>query len=91
MKDMARGIYAIEDIFDYKDKLSEQQKKVLVRHCNRYEIRPDICAWYDDWEDFCSDWCDYIGYTKTEARKLLHSDTGEFCIFGSGEIVRLRQ
>ena len=86
---MAKGIFKIEDINDYQNRLTEGQKKVVIRHCNRYEVNPDICAWYDDWEDFCSDWCSSeIGYTKTQARELLHGGVGEFCIFNNGEIVR---
>lgn len=87
---MTKRLYKIEDIDDYKDRLTEEQKKVLIRHCNRYEINPEICAWYDNWEDFCSDWCsDDVGLTRTEARERLNEGTGEFCRFGNGEIVRL--
>jgi len=86
---MAKGIYEIKNIDDYKNRLTEYQKKILIRHCNRYEIKPVIIAWYDDWEDFCSDWCEQIGYTRTEARKRLNSGNGEFCKFSNGEIVRL--
>ena len=89
---MARGIYKIADIDDYQNRLTEDQKKRLVTHCNRYEIKPEICAWYDNWEDFCSDWCDEIGCTRTEARERLNGDMdnkGEFCKFSNGEIVRL--
>ena len=85
---MARGLYNITDIDDYQNRLTEEQKKALIRHCNRYEIKPVICAWYDDMEDFFSDWCG-IGYTRTEARKLYHGGKGEFCTFNNGEIVRL--
>ncbi len=45
---------------------------------------------YSDWEDFCSDWCnENIGYTRTQARKLLHGGKGEFVIFSNREIIRL--
>lgn len=50
----------------------------IIRHVKRYNIDPEICAWYSDWEDFCSDWCDGCGYTRTEARRLLHGGKGEF-------------
>ncbi|HCL4479928.1 TPA: hypothetical protein N2D99_001995 [Clostridium botulinum] len=87
---MAKGIYNINDIDDYMDKITGEQKKVLIKHCNRYEINPEICAWYSDWEDFCSDWCnENIGYTRTQARKLLHGGKGEFVIFSNREIIRL--
>lgn len=87
---MAKGLFNVEDISDYQTRLTEEQKKSLIKHCNRYEIKPIICAWYDDWEDFCSDWCsENIGYTRTQARELLHGGKGEFVIFSGGEIVRL--
>jgi len=86
---MAKGIYKVEDIDDYQNRLTEDQINRLIRHCNRYEVAPNICAWYDDWEDFCSDWCDEIGYTRTEARERLNFGKGEFCKFSNGEIVRL--
>lgn len=83
-------MYKISDIDDYQDRLTQEQAQALIKHCNRYEIKPVICAWYDDWEDFCSDWCsENIGYTKTQARKLLHGGKGEFKIFSNDEIVRL--
>lgn len=81
--------YSINDIDDYQNRLTEEQKKKLIKHCNRYHIQPTICAWYDDLEDFFSDWCDNCGYTRTEARKIYHGGKGEFCTFSTGEIVRL--
>lgn len=62
-------------------RITEDIKQKIEKHAKRYGIRPEIeiCAWYQDWEDFCSDWCSKtIGYTKTEARKLLHGGIGEF-------------
>lgn len=49
----------------------------IGKHAMRYMLHGDICAYYKDMEDFFSDWCS-IGYTRTEARKLLHSGHGEF-------------
>lgn len=49
----------------------------IEKHLKRYDLN-SICAYYYDWDDFCSDWCDEIGYTKTEARSLLHGGKGEF-------------
>lgn len=62
----------------------------IDRHAKRYRINPDICAWYRDWEDFCSDWCDpRIGYTRTQAREILHGGIGEFMFLPEGKgIVR---
>ncbi len=60
----------------------------INKHAKRYGIRAEICAWYSDWEDFCSDWC-YIGYTRMQARKLLHGEIGEFMFLPNGNgIVR---
>ncbi len=57
---------------------TEEIKYKIEKHAKRYNIKVEICAWYEDWKDFCSDWCDNLGYTKTEARKLLHGGIGEF-------------
>lgn len=59
-------------------KVTDDIKKRIERHAKRYEINAEICAWYKDWNDFCSEWCDELGFTKTEARKLLHGGIGEF-------------
>ena len=59
-------------------KVTDQIKDKIEGHAKKYNIDPEICAWYKDWEDFCSDWCDHIGYSRTEARKLLHGGKGEF-------------
>lgn len=58
--------------------VTDDIKKKIEKHAARYNIAPVICAWYSDWEDFCSDWCDGLGYTRTEARKILHGGRGEF-------------
>jgi hypothetical protein len=87
---MTKNNYKVSDIDDYQKKITEEQSEALIRHCNRYDIKPEICAWYDDLEDYFSDWCsESIGYTRTEARKLLHGGKGEFKTFSNGEIVRL--
>ena len=85
---MAKEIYTIEYIKDYQNRLTDEQKKKVVKHCNRYEIKPNICAWYDDWEDFCEDWCNDCGYSRTEARQILNGGVGEFLIFPNKEIIR---
>lgn len=58
--------------------VTDDLKKKIEKHAARYNIVPAICAWYSDWEDFCSDWCDGFGYTRTEARKILYGGRGEF-------------
>lgn len=82
--------FSVSDIEDYQNRLSEEQNKPLVRHCNKYGIKPEICAWYDNMEDFYSDWVDGVGYSKEEAKSLLVvNDGGEFKKFKNGSIVRL--
>lgn len=60
--------------------LTKEIEQKIEKHAKRYGIKAEICAYYEDWEDFCSDWCDFCGYTRTEARKLLHGGKGEFMI-----------
>jgi len=83
--------YLLDDIDDYQNRLSDEQKKLVLRHCNRYDIDPVICAWYDDKNDFYSDWCDEIGYSKSDANDLLsnkNGNEGEFKKFKDGQIIR---
>jgi len=59
--------------------LTEDIKKKIEKHAKRYGIKAEICAWYQNLKDFYSDWCsENIGYTKTEAKRLLHGGIGEF-------------
>ena len=44
-------------------KLTDTIKQKIEAHAARYHIKAEICAWYSDWEDFCSDWCDICGYS----------------------------
>jgi len=53
-------------------------EKKIIAHAKRYNISGDICAYYHDWEDFCSDWCDGCGYSRSEARMIFHGGIGEF-------------
>ena len=57
--------------------LTEDLLLAIGKHAMRYVLKSDICAYYTDLEDFFSDWTG-IGYTKTEARALMHEGTGEF-------------
>ncbi len=82
-------MYDYTAIEDYKNRLTESQKELLLKHCNSYGIKPEICAWYDNMEDFYSDWTS-VGYSKTDAKSLLSvNDGGEFKKFKNGSIVRL--
>ena len=58
--------------------VTDDLKKKIEKHAARYNIVPAICAWYSNWEDFFSYRSDNLGYTKTEARKILHGGIGEF-------------
>lgn len=82
--------YTVEDVKDYLEYLTEDQLKLIVRHCHRYGIKPDLCAWYEDMEDFFSDWCDHVGYTRQEARERFKEGkaNGEFKQFSDESIVR---
>ena len=60
----------------------------INKHAKRYKIAPNVCAWYCNYEDFCEDWCDNCGYSRTEARKLLHGGRGEFLVLENGNILR---
>lgn len=86
--------YTIDMINNYMpEMLTDEKAKLFIKHCNRYNVNPCICAWYDDWEDFCSEWCDDLGYSHTEARKLLnnewHGNVGEFKKFSDDTICRV--
>ena len=67
--------------------LNEEQKNKIKKHCNKINSY-EICAVYYDWEDFCSDWCDDCGYTRSQARKILHGGKGEFQIIKGLGIIR---
>lgn len=86
-------MFKIENIDDYQNRLTEEQKEVLIKHCNKYNIYPEICAWYDDMKDFYQDWVydNNIFETKSEAKERYQdgTKTGEFKKFNNGEIVRL--
>lgn len=65
---------------DYLSQYIDLTDKVLLaigKHAMRYQIPCEICAHYTDMEDFFSDWC-ALGYSRTEARKLMHEGNGEF-------------
>ena len=79
------------DISDYLDRLTGDQPKKLIDHCNKYNVCPVICAWYDDFDDFFCDWNTHVGLSESEAKRRLEEgkQEGEFCEFNNGEIVRL--
>lgn len=83
-------MYDYTDIEDYQNRLTENKKRLLLKHCNTYGIKPEICAWYENMDDFYSDWVDGVGYSREDAKSLLSvNDGGEFKKFKNGSIVRL--
>jgi len=84
--------FTVADIDDYKKKITDEQARMLIKHCNHHGVAPEICAWYDDMKDFYSDWCGKsVGYTKEQAKRVFFEgkNIGEFKVFKNGEIVRL--
>ena len=69
-------------------KIDDAIIRKINTHCKRYNLKPDICAWYFNMEDFFSDWEDHCGYTRTEARRIYHGGHGEFQTFPNGNIIR---
>ena len=49
-------MYTIKDIDDYQNRLTEEQAEELIKHCDEFDIYPEICAWYDNMDDFYTDW-----------------------------------
>lgn len=85
--------YTKNDIDDYMDKITDIQAKKLIKHCNKFNIYPRICAWYDDMDDFYQDWIYDNNIFKTEEEANDRFDygieIGEFVKFENGEIVRI--
>lgn len=85
--------YKIEQIDDYKERLTDEQAEALIKHCNEFDISPNICAWYDDMDDFYVDWVYDNKIFEDEKgayeRYLEGTKSGEFKTFENGEIVRL--
>ncbi len=80
-------MYTNKDIDDYQNRLTKEQKGILLSRCNSIELPPVICAWYDDEDDFFTDWVGEVGFSIGESRDVLH---GENVIeFENGEIIRL--
>jgi len=75
---------------DWYQPLDEIKIRKILKHCKEHRIEPNVCAYYSDWDDFCSDWCDEVGCTKTEARSRLQDGkrTGEFLEFIDWGIIR---
>ena len=79
---------SIDYLSKYVDLTDEIKHKIKI-HAKKYSVEEKICAWYSDWEDFCLDWCDGCGYTRTQVRKIYHGGIGEFMKLPNGKgIVR---
>lgn len=37
-----KKIYTINEIDDYMNRLTENQAQLLIEHCNKYQIKPEI-------------------------------------------------
>lgn len=83
--------YKLENIDDYLNRLTPEQAEELIVHCNEYDIFPNICAWYDDMDDFFDDWCEQVGLTEKEAQERFKEgkEIGEFKQFSDEQIIRL--
>jgi hypothetical protein len=50
-------------------------------------IKPNICAWYEDMDDFYSDWCGELNYSLEDADSLLNDESGEFLKFENSVLI----
>jgi len=80
--------YDTSHIDDYQNRLTPEQENLLVEHSNNYDIEPNICAWYEDMDDFFEAW-EEVGYDESDAENLLAETQGEFLEFDNGTIIRL--
>lgn len=60
-------------------RVTPEIKHAIGTYASRFGIKPCICAWYRDMEDFYSEWCNEpCNYTRKEAWELMHNGIGEF-------------
>ena len=63
----------------------------IGHHCGRYAVFPDICAWYEDMEDFYSDWCGTREDTQWVDDLFYKSEERyQFQTLPNGNIIRYR-
>jgi len=79
--------YDINQIDDYQNRLNNEQKEIVISHCNEFQIEPVICAWYEDMDDFYDAW-EEVGYSTEEADALFNDSNDEFLAFDNETIVR---
>jgi hypothetical protein len=83
---LLQTLFKVENIKDYMTKITEEQSKELIEHCNKNNIAPHICAWYENERDRYDDYRLHCGYTKEQVDDLPDQI---FCKFSNGEIVKL--
>jgi hypothetical protein len=83
---MSDCIKSVDYISKYME-VTDEHIDAIIRHCSKYNIKPKVCAWYKNIDDFYSDWMG-IGYTKETADRLLTNCKEEFQKFKNGNIIR---
>ena len=59
--------------------LTDELKQKIEEHAAEYMIKPEVCSYYKDYEDYESDWAS-LNYSKEEIKDLLSNYPGEFMI-----------
>ena len=83
---MSECMRSIDYISKYME-VTDEHIDAIIRHCSKYKLKPKVCAWYKNVDDFYSDWME-IGYTKEMADRLLNDCKEEFQKFKNGNIIR---
>ena len=83
---MSGFIISINYISKYME-VTDEHVDEIIRHCSRYKIKPKVCAWYKDIDDFYADWMK-IGYSKETADRLFTHCKEEFQQLKNGNIIR---
>lgn len=86
---MGKHTFKRLDIKDYKNKITEEQVKELLTHCNEHDVTPVICAWYEHFDDLIDDYQLHCDYTADETREMYEQNKMIFCEFSNGEIVKI--
>lgn len=72
--------------------MEEEELEEIVHHLNNNcedRVKPELMAWYKDWEDFRQDWKG-IGFIEEDIKGILDYgiSTGEFYVREDGQIFR---
>ena len=85
-------MYIKKDINGFIDRLTIKQKEILLKHCNTFNIKPEIRAWYNNLEDLCRGHSVMCDYTEKESINMYQSNTHHnFVTFPNGEIIKLNK